>query len=358
MNAAQPGILRKILPAAGQDRASAHGEGGMQEAGNASGSIVFWAEITVILLSPIWGALADRLGGRFVNVSGFIFAAVGLAVIPSCGSIEALTAARCLFSVGGAALGSTLSSILAHTVLQEDKGKGAALAGTAASFGAIFAALCLLRIPAIAEQMAAAGAPGGIGVPGASYIHCAYYTTTCFAMFGAAVGAWHLYDKKMEGFAPAAQAAQAESDGQRIQQEQREVGLVFRLSEVSNVSISRVRECYAILRADAGMCLALAAALQARGDASTVTVFLALWVNEYSKDVNGMSGAQAARAAGAATGLVYTLSLLSGPPWGIVVDRLGDARSHPSIIKKRKSLPSSNGLLHILCLIILGQVGD
>jgi MFS family permease len=355
VNAAQPGILRKILPAAGQDSASAHGGGGMQDAGNASGSIVLWAEITVILLSPIWGALADRMGGRFVNVSGFIFAAAGLAIIPSCGSIEALTAARCLFSVGGAALGSTLSSILAHTVLQADKGKGAALAGTAASFGAIFAALCLLRIPAIAEQMAAAGAPGGIGVPGASYVHCAYYTAACFAMFGAAVGAWHLYDKKVEG---AAQAAPAECDGQGMQKKQREAGLVLRLSEVSNVSLSRARECLAILRADVGMCLALAAALQARGDASTVTVFLALWVNEYSKDVNGVSGAQAARAAGAATGLVYTLSLLSGPPWGIVVDRLGDARSHPSITKQRKSLPSLNGLSHILGLTILGQVGD
>lgn len=300
MNAAQPSVLRSILPPGGAGGA----HGGMKGAGDASGTIVLWSEITVILASPLWGVLADRVGSRPVNVVGFCMAALGLVGIPNCGSIPSLTALRCLFAVGAAALGSTISSILADTVLRLDKGKGAALAGTASSFGAIFAALVLLRIPATVERMV-----GGEKLDGTmTAIRCGYYTAACFGVAAALVGTSFLYKGGCD-------AAVQVGD------------LAWQVSGMPSMLVERARQCRTLLTQDPGLALSLAASAQARGDASTVTIFLALWVFENSQSRLGLSAALAGKAAGAATGVVYTFSLIAGPPWGLVCDRLGDTKA-------------------------------
>lgn len=59
MNAIQPSLIRDILHVpTDDDDGGAHGKG---KTGTASGSIVVFAEITVMLTSVMWGTLTDRV---------------------------------------------------------------------------------------------------------------------------------------------------------------------------------------------------------------------------------------------------------------------------------------------------------
>ena len=63
-------------------------------------------------------------------------------------------------------------------------------------------------------------------------------------------------------------------------------------------------------RQDLAILLALLASFAGRGDSASITVFLSLWVSDYSRDVLHSTGPQAIATAGMVTGIVQLAALL------------------------------------------------
>ena len=67
-------------------------------------------------------------------------------------SLIALTAARCLFSVGAAGLAAMISTVLSACVTTPRKGLGASYTSLASGVGALLAALLFLNMPKVLTQ--------------------------------------------------------------------------------------------------------------------------------------------------------------------------------------------------------------
>jgi MFS family permease len=67
-------------------------------------------------------------------------------------SLLALTAARCLFSVGAAGLAAMISTVLSAYVTSMRKGLGASYTSLASGVGALLAALVFLNMPKVLTQ--------------------------------------------------------------------------------------------------------------------------------------------------------------------------------------------------------------
>ncbi len=122
--------------------------------GRAVGLLGFSNEIVALLLVAPFGALADKIGRRPVYALGFVWLAAGFFLYPLARTFPQLLACALFFSVGVAAVGTMLATVLADTPKEESRGLLVGITGFFQGLGATLAVLLLGRVP---QKLAADG---------------------------------------------------------------------------------------------------------------------------------------------------------------------------------------------------------
>lgn len=102
--------------------------------------------LALALVAPI-GALADKVGRRPVYACGFLWLAVGYLLFPLARSVAELLACSLFFSVGVAAVGTMLGTVLADTPNDARRGTFVGIAGFFQGLGAALLVLVLGKLP-------------------------------------------------------------------------------------------------------------------------------------------------------------------------------------------------------------------
>lgn len=116
----------------------------LAEQGETLGLLGFSNEIVALLLVTPIGALADKIGRRPVYVLGFIWLAVGFCLYPLARNFNQLLACALFFSVGVAAVGCMMSTILADIPREDSRGPFVGITGFVQGIGVVVIAIILL----------------------------------------------------------------------------------------------------------------------------------------------------------------------------------------------------------------------
>ena len=96
-------------------------------------------EIVALLLVAPFGALADKIGRRLVYTFGFAWLAIGFLLYPEARTLPQLLGCALFFSVGVAAVGTMLATVLADTPEEGSRGRFVGMTGFFQGLGAVSA---------------------------------------------------------------------------------------------------------------------------------------------------------------------------------------------------------------------------
>lgn len=114
------------------------------EQGRTLGLLGFWNEVVALMLVTPIGALADKIGRRPVYALGFLWLAVGFCLYPLARNFNQLLACALFFSVGVAAVGCMMSTILADIPREDSRGPFVGITGFVQGIGVVVVAIILL----------------------------------------------------------------------------------------------------------------------------------------------------------------------------------------------------------------------
>ena len=117
------------------------------EQGRTLGLLGFSNELVSLLLVTPIGAMADKVGRRPVYVLGFLWLAVGFCFYPLARSFGALLACALFFSVGVAAVGCMMATILADIPREDSRGPFVGITGFAQGVGVVVMIVVLGSLP-------------------------------------------------------------------------------------------------------------------------------------------------------------------------------------------------------------------
>ncbi len=247
------------------------------ERGNAAGTLVFWAEVVMMVSIGAYGVLSDKIGRRIVYCFGFLIMGTAFLLSPFATSLGMLTVFRALFGLGSAAAAGMLTTVAADYVVNNDRGKCNAVMGVFNGLGALLAAIVFTRLPTWLQKAGMEPIDAGIGT----------YSILAGFAFLSVVLAWLLLDP-------------------RKPQEVEDRVSFFQL----------FKEGLAAAK-EPGVALSYGTAFISRGDNAVLGTFLVLWVTEYLNDPVGGQGA-----GGKVMGIAQGAALLSAPLFGVLCDRI------------------------------------
>lgn len=104
-------------------------------------SVIQWVVtsylLTISLLLPVWGKLADTYGKKMIFSGGFVIFALGSAFCGLSHAIVPLVAARILQAVGASAMMSLSQGIVTATFSPSERGRALGLVGTMVALGSL-----------------------------------------------------------------------------------------------------------------------------------------------------------------------------------------------------------------------------
>ncbi len=115
--------------------------------GRTVSALNFANELLALCLVAPFGALADKIGRRAVYAFGFLWLAAGFMLYPLARTLPELTGCALFFSVGVAAVGTMLGTVLADTAAETSRGRLVGLAGFFQGLGAAALVLLLGHMP-------------------------------------------------------------------------------------------------------------------------------------------------------------------------------------------------------------------
>jgi len=115
--------------------------------GRTVSALNFANELVALALVAPFGALADKIGRRAVYAFGFLWLAAGFLLYPTARTLPELTGCALFFSVGVAAIGTMLGTVLADTAAETSRGRLVGLAGFFQGLGAAALVLLLGQMP-------------------------------------------------------------------------------------------------------------------------------------------------------------------------------------------------------------------
>ncbi|HYJ39423.1 MAG TPA: MFS transporter [Steroidobacteraceae bacterium] len=115
--------------------------------GRTVSALNFANELLALCLVAPFGALADKIGRRSVYAFGFLWLAAGFLWYPMARTVPQLAGCALFFSVGVAAIGTMLGTVLADTPEEESRGRMVGLTGFCQGLGAAVLVLLLGRLP-------------------------------------------------------------------------------------------------------------------------------------------------------------------------------------------------------------------
>ena len=102
--------------------------------------------LAMCLVAPI-GALADKIGRRMVYAAGLAWLAAGFLLYPLARTLPELAGCAMFFSVGIAAVGTMLGTVLADTPQESSRGRLVGIAGFCQGLGALTLVATLGKLP-------------------------------------------------------------------------------------------------------------------------------------------------------------------------------------------------------------------
>jgi MFS family permease len=115
--------------------------------GRTVSALNFANELVALCLVAPFGALADKIGRRSVYAFGFLWLAAGFLWYPMARTVPQLAGCALFFSVGVAAVGTMLGTVLADTPHEDSRGRLVGLTGFCQGLGAAVLVLLLGRLP-------------------------------------------------------------------------------------------------------------------------------------------------------------------------------------------------------------------
>jgi MFS family permease len=115
--------------------------------GRTLAGINFANELLALLLVAPFGALADKVGRRAVYALGFLWLGAGFLLYPLATTVPQLLGCALFFSVGVAAVGTLLGTVLADTPAERSRGRMVGIAGFCQGLGAAVFIALLARLP-------------------------------------------------------------------------------------------------------------------------------------------------------------------------------------------------------------------
>jgi MFS family permease len=122
--------------------------------GRTLAALNFANELLALLLVAPFGALADKAGRRAVYAFGFLWMGAGFLLYPLASTVPQLLGCALFFSVGVAAVGTMLGTVLADTPAEGSRGRMVGIAGFFQGLGAAVFVLVLGHLP---RQLVEAG---------------------------------------------------------------------------------------------------------------------------------------------------------------------------------------------------------
>jgi MFS family permease len=122
--------------------------------GRTVSALNFANELVALALVAPFGALADKIGRRSVYAFGFLWLGAGFLLYPLARTVPELTACALFFSVGVAAVGTMLGTVLADTPDEASRGR---MVGTAGFFQGLGAAVLVMGLGRLPKWLQGAG---------------------------------------------------------------------------------------------------------------------------------------------------------------------------------------------------------
>lgn len=249
--------------------------------GGITGKLGVLNELTLLILTPLFGVLSDRIGRKIIYVFGFVMIGIASLLYTFLDTPTELYLFRVVTAIGSAAISGMFATVIADYVIDRDRGKGTGLMGFFNGLGAMFAVLVLLGLPTFFNKR---------GYEFSSSLIMTFYVVSGIGFFSSVI--------LMLGIRG---------------------GLVSQTTEKKSL-ISLAKEGIVAAKNPA-ILLAYLAAFVSRGDLALVGSFLTLWLNKYGIE-SGLSEADAAKQVGITVVIVQSIALFSAPIVGIMADRL------------------------------------
>ena len=252
-----------------------------EDQGKASAVLILVTELVIIPMIAVFGALSDRIGRRTVYGLGYAWVAVGLMLLPLATSLPQLIAARAFTSVGVAATGSMLATVLADYPQNRSRGKMVALGGICNGLGAFVAVLLLSRLPSLFFSMGYDTLTAG---------RLTYAVAAAIALTTAVI--------VFLGLKPGAGA----------------------MIHTGTRLIVLLRQGLQATRANRRLIVANMGGFAARGDLVVIGTFFSLWAKQAGLD-EGLTLEDAVKQAGLYAAIIQGSILFWAPVWGLILDR-------------------------------------
>ncbi|HET9473717.1 MAG TPA: MFS transporter [Steroidobacteraceae bacterium] len=122
--------------------------------GRTLAALNFANELLALCLVAPFGALADKIGRRAVYAGGLLWLAAGFLLYPLARTLPELTGCALFFSVGVAAVGTMLGTVLADTPQETSRGRLVGVAGFFQGLGALTLVAVFGNLPQWLTQQA------------------------------------------------------------------------------------------------------------------------------------------------------------------------------------------------------------
>jgi MFS family permease len=250
------------------------------EQGTISGDLVFWAEITQILIFSMVGVAADRIGRNWLYAMGLLAMGASYVFYPFADSVGELTIYRVIYAIGLGTSTGMLATVVADYPREDSRGKMLAVIGMLNGLGVILFIALLGNLP---DMLVASGYTA---ITAGRYTHAV-------AAIGCAVTALVL------GFGL--------KKGTPVQKEER-----LPMLELARSGLREGR--------NPRIALAYASAFVSRGDFVILGTFVILWGKTFGIS-QGMEPAEAIAKGTIVFVITQTSALLWIPFLGFVLDR-------------------------------------
>ena len=124
------------------------------EQGTITGDLVFWAEVTQILIFGLVGVAADKIGRNWLYAMGMVGMGAAYAFYPFAESVGELTVYRVIYAMGLGTATGMLATVVADYPREESRGKMLAFVGFLNGLGVILIVAVLGNLP---DMLVAAG---------------------------------------------------------------------------------------------------------------------------------------------------------------------------------------------------------
>ena len=249
--------------------------------GQVTGILSVWTEIVMIVLMPLCGVLADKIGRRPMLILATLAIGLGFGLYPFATSFNELFIYRMIYAVGASASATIIATLTNDYPQGRSRGKMIGISSMMNTFGVMFVGGAIAQVPALVQSGGYDAVTGGRVM----YLLCA----------GLCLVSTLVFHKGLKGGTPAA------------------------VRERPNYS----RLATAGLRAmrNPRICLSFACAFTGRSDLVIKGMFLSLWaIHDASKW--GMSPGQAMARFGLILVAMQFVAVIWQPSFGWIMDKV------------------------------------